>query len=220
MKHAFNITLLGTLLAIVLASSVHAESTTTRMVSGVEHVVQPTVKKIIRKAEKNPNIQRQAVKSWVAKEAESVTKKEISATVNQGNRVLSRAEEKGFVAGGFKKDKKLSNRNLLKARGPNEKQRILESPREAHLRNADDPRLKNTINNLYRPGARIGNGSTADAVRHERATGELLSPNGHTQKLIDRRAQLMRMRKNPNMSAGDQRIIRDLLKDAQDALSN
>ena len=63
-------------------------------------------------------------------------------------------------------------------------------------------------------------GSTADAVRFERATRELLSPKGHTQKLIDRRTQLMKLRKDPNLSAGDRRIIHDILKDTQNALSN
>ncbi|MBK1707348.1 hypothetical protein CKO40_23155 [Halochromatium glycolicum] len=99
-------------------------------------------------------------------------------------------------------------------------QKLLETPRDLLLRNAQDPRLKDAINNLYRPGAKVGSGSTADAVRFERATGELLSPKGHTQKLIDRRTQLMKLRKDPNLGAGDRRIIHDILKDTQDALGN
>ena len=98
--------------------------------------------------------------------------------------------------------------------------KLLETPRDVLLRNAQDPRLKDAINNLYRPGAKVGSGSTADAVRFERATGELLSPKGHTQKLLDRRTQLMKLRKDPNLNSGDRRIIHDILKDTQDALSN
>lgn len=99
-------------------------------------------------------------------------------------------------------------------------QLLLETPREVLLRNASDPRLKDAINNLYRPGAKVGSGSTADAVRYERTTGELLSPKGHSQKLIDRRTQLMKLRKDPNLSDSDRRIIHDILKDTQDALGN
>jgi len=98
--------------------------------------------------------------------------------------------------------------------------KLLETPREVLLRNASDPRLKDAINNLYRKGAKAGSGSTADAVRFEKATGELLSPKGHTRKLIDRRTQLIKLRKDPNLSSGDKRIIHGILKDAQDALSN
>jgi len=58
-----------------------------------------------------------------------------------------------------------------------------------------------------------------DAVRFERVTGELLSPSGHTQKLLDRRSQLQKLRRDSSLSAGDRRIVHDLLKDVQDALS-
>ena len=39
-------------------------------------------------------------------------------------------------------------------------------------------------------------------------------------KLLDRRTQLMKLRRDPNLSNGDRRIIHDILKDTQDALSN
>lgn len=47
---------------------------------------------------------------------------------------------------------------------------------------AQNPTLRNVINSLYRATARVGSGSTADAIRCERATGKLLSPAGHSIK--------------------------------------
>lgn len=38
---------------------------------------------------------------------------------------------------------------------------------------------KDIVKRLYRSNAKIGNGSTADAVRYEKASGVLLSPAGH-----------------------------------------
>ena len=51
--------------------------------------------------------------------------------------------------------------------------------RAALLGQVTNPKLKGIINELYRIGAKIGNGGTADAVRYEQATGILLSKEGH-----------------------------------------
>jgi len=40
------------------------------------------------------------------------------------------------------------------------------------------------IDAMYRRNAKVGSGSTADAIRYELKTGELLSPSGHFQKGI------------------------------------
>jgi hypothetical protein len=56
------------------------------------------------------------------------------------------------------------------------------------------------------------------AVRHELATGQLLSPRGHVQKLIDRRGQLQKLWSNQSLSAGDRQIVKELLGDIQNAL--
>jgi len=42
--------------------------------------------------------------------------------------------------------------------------------------NVKDGNLKNIIDDLYRPNAKVGSGSTADAVRYELATGEKVGP--------------------------------------------
>jgi len=95
----------------------------------------------------------------------------------------------------------------------------LPSPRSSLLNEASDPRLRNAIDNLYRPNAKIGSGSSMDAVRFEKATGQLLSPTGHIQKLLDRRTQLMKLLSDPKLSANDRAIVKRLLIDIQDALS-
>jgi hypothetical protein len=108
---------------------------------------------------------------------------------------------------------------LLRTDASKSTPKLLESPRDYLLRNAKDPKLKNAIDNLYRPNAKLGSGSTMDAYRYEQHTGQLLSPKGHGQKLFDRRTQLQKMLRNPNLSTGDKKIVKDLLIDIQNALS-
>lgn len=47
---------------------------------------------------------------------------------------------------------------------------------------AQNPKLRGIIDVMYRATARIGSGSTADAIRYERATGQMLSNAGHSIK--------------------------------------
>ena len=46
--------------------------------------------------------------------------------------------------------------------------------REALLESATNQKLKNAIDQIYRPGATTGDGGLADAIRHQLATGELV----------------------------------------------
>lgn len=39
---------------------------------------------------------------------------------------------------------------------------------------AENQKFQNAINQLYRPNATVGNGSTMDAIRHELNTGQLV----------------------------------------------
>lgn len=39
------------------------------------------------------------------------------------------------------------------------------------MKKAKDPELKNAVNQLYRPGAMIGDGGTANVLKFEKATG-------------------------------------------------
>jgi len=65
----------------------------------------------------------------------------------------------------------------------------------------------------------VGNGSTADAIRHELKTGELLSPKGHFQKGIEMRNGLMKDIRSGRLNGADTGIARSLVKDLQNALS-
>lgn len=58
-----------------------------------------------------------------------------------------------------------------------------------------DARMKNIVGDLFKPGAKVGNGSTADAVRHELRTGELVGGRNHLTKA---RETLTRLRNHMN----------------------
>ena len=86
-------------------------------------------------------------------------------------------------------------------------------------RSVDDPSLDAILDSNYGNvsinGARVGNGGTADALRYEIATGELLSPSGHRQKAIELRTRLQtyvrRVTNSPNPnSAGTTFTKRDI----------
>ncbi len=86
--------------------------------------------------------------------------------------------------------------------------------------NVQDPKLQNIVNQLYRPGAKIGNGSTADAIRYEKATGCLVAGRSHIQKGWDYVRALQRwLAQNPNASITDRQAAQDMLYDLIDALS-
>jgi RHS repeat-associated protein len=96
---------------------------------------------------------------------------------------------------------------------------LLDTPRNTLLNSAKDSRLRDAIENLYKPNAKVGSGSSMDALRYEEETGELLSKSGHKQKLIERRTQLTDVLHDENVSQSDKNIAKDLLIDIQNALS-
>lgn len=65
----------------------------------------------------------------------------------------------------------------------------------------------------------MGNGGTADALRHELRTGQLLSPSGHAQRAIEMRNGLMNDLASGRLNETDARIARELLSDLQRALT-
>lgn len=98
-------------------------------------------------------------------------------------------------------------------------------------RQADSERLENILTSYYGAdktisGARVGNGGLADAVRYEKATGQLLSDSGHVQKAIDTRRRLTDFIRNAdNQPPGsypytqrDVDFAKELVKDLDDAL--
>ncbi len=82
-----------------------------------------------------------------------------------------------------------------------------------------DPALSSAMGELYRPGAKIGSGSTAAAVRHERATGGLVGGRTHTAKAQGYVLYLERwLLNNPDATPGDRAAAENVLLDLCDAL--
>ncbi len=96
--------------------------------------------------------------------------------------------------------------------------KLLGTARDNLLQTAENPRLRNLINQMYRRNAKVGSGSTADAIRHELRTGELLSRSGHFVKGQEMRTAVQRLLKSGDLGAGDARIAREILTDLQKAL--
>ncbi|MEI2265674.1 VENN motif pre-toxin domain-containing protein [Erwinia sp. CGal63] len=85
--------------------------------------------------------------------------------------------------------------------------------------NVKDENLKNLINDLYRPNAKVGSGSTADAVRYELATGEKVGGRGHIEKANAYSKALQDwLTKNPQASQADRAAAENVLKDLQNSL--
>ena len=83
-----------------------------------------------------------------------------------------------------------------------------------------DQQLQRFIDKLYRPDAKVGSGSTADAVRYEMETGQPVGGSWHTQKAQDALPKLQRwLQQNPTASAGDRAAIENIIYDLHDALN-
>ena len=92
------------------------------------------------------------------------------------------------------------------------------SKREELLNRATNQKLKNAINEMYRPNAKKGDGGLGDAIRHEIKTGELVGGKSHIQKGIERLKNLENILKKQDLNSVDKNIIRELIKNLKDAL--
>jgi hypothetical protein len=82
-----------------------------------------------------------------------------------------------------------------------------------------DPELKKLVDRQYREGAKVGSGSTADAIRHEKATGEMVGGKTHTQKGENDLVALKKwLKNNPTADSGDRAAAENIIKDLNDAL--
>jgi RHS repeat-associated protein len=96
---------------------------------------------------------------------------------------------------------------------------LLPTLRDSLLNSVSDSKLKNLINQMYRKNATVGSGSTADVIRYELQTGELLSPKGHFLKGQEMRTAIMRLLQNGGLNEADAGTTRYILQDLQNALS-
>lgn len=85
-----------------------------------------------------------------------------------------------------------------------------------------DPELKEIMDKTYRENAKVGSGSTAAAIRSEKATGELVGGKLHTQKGNDTLNELAKWMKknqnNPEISPSDWNAAKNVFLDTADAL--
>ncbi|MGU3404564.1 hypothetical protein [Methylobacterium brachiatum] len=81
-----------------------------------------------------------------------------------------------------------------------------------------DARMKNIVGDLFRPGAKVGNGSTADAVRHELRTGELVGGRGHLIKAQEALTRLRNHMSDPTATPADKGTAKVLAQDLLNAL--
>jgi RHS repeat-associated protein len=84
---------------------------------------------------------------------------------------------------------------------------------------AQNPKLLNIIDKLYRATAKIGSGSTADVIRYERATGKLLSGSGHSIKGRESIRALESLIRSGKLNPAETNIARFLINDLKDALT-
>ena len=83
-----------------------------------------------------------------------------------------------------------------------------------------DSKLSDIMDETYRPNAKIGSGSTADAVRSERATGQPTGGKWHTQKAEEGVVRLQKwLQSNPKASPGDRAAAENVIRDLQNALA-
>ena len=83
-----------------------------------------------------------------------------------------------------------------------------------------DQELSKEFDKLYRSNATLGSGSTADAVRHELATGNSVGGVWHTQKAKDSIINLQKwVKKNPNANSNDISAAENAIRDLQNALN-
>lgn len=113
-----------------------------------------------------------------------------------------------------------SNRQLSLGAGisaPEIKEKGTNSVKESLLARATQNDSKNLVKELYRSGSKIGDGGTADALRHELKTGELVGGKSHKIKAQERVRQIENiLKKNPNHP--DKDLLNQLKDDLEKAL--
>ena len=90
--------------------------------------------------------------------------------------------------------------------------------RERLLNTAQNTSLRNTISELYRSGAGVGDGGLAAAVRHELSTGQLVGGKSHIAKATERITNLEKIISNQNLNQNDLAIAEQLLRELTNAL--
>ncbi len=79
-------------------------------------------------------------------------------------------------------------------------------------------KLTNTIKELYRPGAKVGDGGLGDAIREEIATGQLVGGKSHIRKGKERLKNLENILSDEALTKEEKKITEDLIEELRNAL--
>jgi RHS repeat-associated protein len=91
--------------------------------------------------------------------------------------------------------------------------------RSQYLGSASNEQLKNLIDQMYRPNAWVGDGSTAAVLRFEQATGYMLSSSGHFQKATEMVTSLFRLIESGVLRGHDLNLAKEIYSDLLYALN-
>lgn len=91
--------------------------------------------------------------------------------------------------------------------------------RDEFLGSVSNKKLKNTISEIYRAGAKTGDGGLADAIRVETKYGVLVGGKSHIQKGCERVRNLENIMRNEKLSDKDWKTANKLVIDLKKALN-
>ena len=92
--------------------------------------------------------------------------------------------------------------------------------RERLLKKAKNPKLRNAINQLYKPGSFIGDGGTASVLKFEKRTGVHVGHNGnsHYQKADEMVRHLSNKVLKENLTPSERKITEKLIKNLRKSI--
>ena len=107
--------------------------------------------------------------------------------------------------------------DIMPEGGSDEPREQATSARERLLDEATTDEAKRVVGELYRPNAETGDGGTADAIREQLRTGELVGGKDHIQKGRERLRQIEKiLERSPDHP--DRALLERLRDDLEDAL--
>jgi hypothetical protein len=101
--------------------------------------------------------------------------------------------------------------------GPASNKKVKDN-RESLLESVSDQKLKNAIDQMYRPGAKVGDGGLADAIREQLSTGKIVGGKDHLTKGFERVRNLENIIKEGKLNIGDSQAAHKVLSDLKNAL--
>lgn len=90
--------------------------------------------------------------------------------------------------------------------------------RNYYLNKMKNPKAKNVIDQLYRPGAKCGDGGTADALKQESRTGQKVEGKRHYQKAKERLKNITNVLNKENLTKMERDILELMYKKLMEAI--